>query len=139
MEHEPNLSEFGCLHLTVDSGRCPECGVDVDLSDIPENPNLGNIMAICRLLDETRMVFDKLIKANTDPKNPKLPRLRMVGGQMLRLPHKMVCKGMIGPSFVRAKAAGYKGTQDRWMEMVLEDDILTPTFPPISPRAIIWA
>jgi hypothetical protein len=117
-----------CPHLIPDEDwKCIDCGAPITPPELPQNyePNLGNVMEICKLIDETRVVFDKLIKLNTDPKNPKLPRLRMVGGQMLRLPHKMVCKGMIGPSFVQAKAIGYKGTQDRWMEMVLED-IATP-------------
>ena len=128
-----------CPHLIPDENdKCIDCGTPIVMPELPPNyePNLGNIMEICKLIDETRMVFDKLIKSNTDPQNPSLPRLRMVGGQMLRLPHKMVCKGMIGPSFVRAKAAGYKGTQERWMEMVLED-IATLTSPPVSPCAII--
>jgi hypothetical protein len=126
-----------CPHLIPDENdKCIDCGAPIVMPELPPNyePNLGNIMEICKLIDETRGVFDKLIKANTDPKNPNLPRLRMVGGQMLRLPHKMVCKGMIGPSFVKAKTFGYKGTQERWMEMVLEDDILTFTSsPPVSP------
>jgi hypothetical protein len=123
-----------CPHLIPDENwNCEDCGAPIPMPELPPNyePNLGNVMEICKLIDETRAVFDSLIKANTDPKNPNLPRLRMVGGQMIRLPHKMVCKGMIGPSFVKAKAAGYRGTQDRWMEMILEDDIATLTSPPV--------
>jgi hypothetical protein len=122
-----------CLHLIPDENwDCENCGAPITPPELPPNyePNLGSIVEICKLINETRVVFDKIIAANADPKNPKLPRLRMVGGQMLRLPHKMVCRGMIEPSFIKAKAAGYRGTQERWMEMVLED-IPTPTAIPL--------
>lgn len=128
-----------CPHLIPDEWwKCEDCGADIPQPELPPdyNPNLGDVMAICKLLDQTRKDFDKAIVANTDPKNPKLPRLRMVGGQLMRLEHKTVVRGLVGPTFLKAKTLGYRGTEKRWTEMIFED---IPTFtsetssPPTSP------
>lgn len=117
----------GCSCLIPDENwKCINCGAAITPPEIVGDPNLGNVMEICKLIDETRKVFDRLIKANIDPRNPKLPRLRIVGGQMLRLSHKTVCQGMVEPSFSKAKDFGYRGTQERWMEMILEEPISAP-------------
>jgi len=120
-----------CPHLIPDeNNNCETCGVPYpDPQNFPE-PNLGDVMGICKLINETRDVFDGMVKANTDPKNPKLTRMRLVGGILMRLPDKMVCKGVFGASFLKAKSIGYKGTQERWTEMILED---IPTMIPANP------
>ncbi len=114
--------------------KCIDCGADMPPINLPPDyePNLGHVIAICKLLDETRKSFDKVIVANTDPKNPKLPRLRMVGGTLMRLEHKMVIHGLVGPTFIKAKSLGYRGTEKRWTEMIFED-IPTLTSPQTSP------
>jgi len=120
-----------CPHLIPDANNnCEDCGAPYPEPEGTPEPDLGNIVEICKLIDRTREMFSKLIEINTDPKNPALPRLRMVGGQMVRLPHKAICQSLIGPSFIKAKNLGYRGTQERWMEMVLED-IATFTSPPV--------
>ncbi len=124
-----------CPHLIPDENwNCEDCGTPIPQPELPPNfePNLGNVVAICKLLDETRQNFDKVIVANTDPKNPKLPRLRMVGGTLMRLEHKMVIHGLVGPTFIKAKSLGYRGTEKRWTEMIFED-IPTLTSPQTSP------
>jgi len=117
-----------CPHLIPDENwNCEDCGTPIPMpTDLPE-PKLDGkkLVAICRLMDATRVEFDKVIKANTDPKDPSKPRLRMVGGQMMRLPHKMVINGISGTSFVHAKQIGFRGSKERWIEMVMED---IPTF-----------
>ena len=125
-----------CPHLIPDeNNKCEDCGAPYPEIELPADyqPNLGNVMAICKLIDETRKDFDKIIKANADPQNPTLPKLRIVGGQIMRLPHKMVIQAMIGPSFIKAKTYGYRGTQSRWLEMVLEETptLTCPTATPI--------
>ncbi len=124
-----------CPHLIPDANdKCIDCGADMPPINLPPNyePNLGDVMALCKLLDETRKSFDKVIVANTDPKNPKLPRMRMVGGTLMRLEHKLVIRGLVGPTFLKAKSLGYRGTEKRWREMIFED-IPTLTSPHTSP------
>jgi hypothetical protein len=114
-----------CPHLIPDENwKCLDCGADVPQPELPVDYKpaaLGNIYAISKLIDDTRDQFVAAVKANTDPKNPALPRLRMIGGRMMRLPHKMVCHGLVGPSFVQAKSYGFRGTKERWFEMVLDE------------------
>jgi len=116
--------------------KCIDCGADVPQPELPSNfnPNLGNIVAISHLIDATREEFNKIIIANTDPKHPKLPRLRMVGGQLMRLENKMIVKAMVGPSYLKAQSLGYLGTQNRWFEMIFDDipTITSYTSPPTS-------
>ena len=62
-----------CPHLIPDAtDKCIDCGADMPPINLPPDyePNLGDVMAICKLLDETRRSFDKVIVANTDPKTP---------------------------------------------------------------------
>lgn len=113
-----------CPHLIPDENwNCEDCGTPIPMpTDLPEPTMSGKtLIAICKLMDATRVEFDKVVKANTDPLHPEKARLRLVGGQMLRLPHKMVLQGISGTSFVTAKQLGYRGTKERWTEMVMED------------------
>ncbi|GEM_PF-6126443 len=112
--------------------KCIDCGADIPQPELPPdfNPNLGNIIEIHKLINETRKVFDKIIRANTDPRNPKLPRLRMVGGQMLRLPHKVFLADVVKNSYPTAKELGYRGSIIRWGEMILEHMEAEPTIRP---------
>lgn len=116
-----------CQHLIPDENwKCENCGVLIPQPELPSNLqlNLGDLFAISKLIDKTRVEFDKIIKANTDPLNPEKTRLRIVGGQIMRLPHKMILQTFSTTSFATAKDLGYRGTKERWVEMVMED---TPT------------
>jgi hypothetical protein len=105
-----------CLHLVLDeSGEfCAVCGTAV------EAPYLGDIMGIIRLIDSTVRMFTRMIAANTDPGDPTQPRLRIVGGVMLRVPHKALYKRFFTPSYREAKELGYRGTLERWSEILEE-------------------
>lgn len=93
----------------------PGCG-SCDLAA----PDLGDIRAICRLLDETTRELGRLVEANGDPGKPGLPKLRMVGSQIVRVPHSALYHDLLRPSFAAAMRLGYRGTYERWGELVRE-------------------
>src|SRR5208337_131124 len=110
-----------CLCLVPDENdNCIDCGKHIDLPDVGELPNLGDIPGICKLIDETATTYEAAVKENTDPKDPSLPRLRFVGSKMIRLPHKALLTKTLKPAYKAAKALGYKGTFERWGELVQE-------------------
>ncbi len=116
------MDECPCV-IPDEKDNCLDCGKPI--AGMPEVPpdldlQMGNIAGIAKLMDATARTFAQLVRENTDPRNPSLPRLRLVGGQMMRLPHKMLYKDLLGPSYVAAKALGYRGTFERWGEMVQE-------------------
>ncbi len=112
------MEDCPCI-LSDDKEDCLDCGQHVG-----EPPDLGNLTGIVNLIEETAKSHARLITENTDPKNPTQPRLRLVGGLLMRVPHKMLYKDLLGPSFIQAKALGYRGTFERWGEMIWE---ATPT------------
>jgi hypothetical protein len=108
-----------CLFVADDGETCIDCGQHIEIPDV-EVPDLGDITGIIRLIDSMAKIYAQRIKDNTDPDNPSLPRLSMVGGQFLRIPHKLLYKDLLEPSYVEAKRLGYRGTITRWGEIVLE-------------------
>ena len=113
--------ECPCL-IPDENDNCIDCGKHIDLSayDNEPLPNLGDIVGIIKLIDKTASVYAHVVQENTDPKNPDLPRLRMVGNRMMRLPHKALFHELMKPAFKEAKALGYRGTIERWSELVEE-------------------
>jgi hypothetical protein len=107
-----------CL-LPDEHDNCVECGKHIDMPDV-EAPNLGDITGIIRLIDNTAKSYAKLVEANSDPANPTQPKLRLVGGQFVRLPHNILCKSLLNVTYTQAKQLGYRGTFDRWGELVTE-------------------
>jgi hypothetical protein len=107
-----------CLHLEVDDGS--GCGVNVTEIKEPA-PNVGNIGGIVKLINATVKTYTQLVRENTDPKNPSLPRLRLIGGQFVRIPHKNIYNDLIGPSYIAARALGYRGGIGRWADLVREN------------------
>lgn len=114
------MSECPCVIPDETMEHCLDCGRRMEVVPEVEPPNLGDIAGIARLISATAKTYAQLVKDNTDPKNPDLPRLRMVGGKMLRIPHKSLCKETLAPSYATAKALGYRGSLERWGEMVWE-------------------
>jgi len=122
------MDECPCM-IPDENDNCLDCGKHIEgLPEVPPNLQLhmGDIPGICRLIDATARTFAQLVRENTDPRNPSLPRLRLVGGQMMRLPHKMLFKDLLGPSYSAAKSLGYRGTFERWGEMVQEATAAAP-------------
>jgi hypothetical protein len=113
------MEECPCV-IPDENDNCVDCGKHIELPDAEPPHSLGDIGGICRLLDTTAKTYAQRIEDNTDPKNPMLPRLRLVGGQLVRVPHKAILKEVVQPSFKTAKALGYRGTAERWAEMVIE-------------------
>lgn len=118
-----------CL-IPDENDNCVDCGTHIDLSYLDNEPlpNLGDIVGICTLIDKTVKMHATIIRENTDPKDPSLPRIRMVGNRMMRLSHKTLLYGLMEEGFKEAKALGYKGTLERWGELVEEHTAL-PTNP----------
>jgi len=113
------VDECPCV-IPDENLNCLDCGKPIETQEVDPPGRMGNIPGICKLMDATAKTFSQLVRENTDPKNPSLSRLRLVGGQMMRLPHKMLYKDLLGPSYSAAKALGYRGTFERWGEMVQE-------------------
>lgn len=104
-----------------ENDNCIDCGQPIDLSDNGEPlPNIGDIVGICTLLDKTAKMYATIIRDNVDPKDSSLTRIRMVGNKMMRLPHKTLLHELVEAGFKDAKALGYKGTLERWSELVEE-------------------
>lgn len=103
-----------------DNDNCVECGQRIDLPEIAEIPDLGDIMGMIRLIDDTAKKYMRMVEMNTDPADPALPRLRIVGGQIMRLPHKSLYGQFFVPSYRRAKELGYRGSLERWSEILQE-------------------
>ena len=120
-----------CLCLIPDENdNCIDCGKHIDLSafDNEPLPDLGDIVGICGLIDKTAKMYAKVKRDNADPKDPSLPRLRIVGNRMIRLSHKTLLFELMQPTFKEAKALGYKGNLERWGELV-EEHLSPPTNP----------
>jgi len=115
------MDNCSCL-IPDENDNCIDCGKHIDLSylDNEPPPNLGDIVGICGLIDKTVAMYRTVIRDNTDPKNPSLPRLRIVGNRIIRLSHKTLLSELMQPTFKEAKALGYKGTLQRWGELVEE-------------------
>lgn len=113
------MDECPCL-IPDDNDNCVDCGKHIEILDAGEPPNLGDIPGIVKLIESTARTYTDMVKENTDPKNHSLPRLRLVGGYFMRIPHKDLYKAILMPSYVSAKALGYRGTFERWTEMIYE-------------------
>jgi hypothetical protein len=83
-------------------------------------PDLGDIGSIIRLIDLTAKGMNVIQKQNEDPDRPGLPRLRMVGHVMVRVAHSTVFRDFLVPSYMAARQLGYRGTYQRWNELVEE-------------------
>ena len=118
------MGDCPCL-IPDENDNCIDCGKHIELPDV-EPPDLGDIPGICKLLDQTAHAYALVIRENSDPKDPSQPRLRMVGNKMMRLPHKALFKELMPPTYKAAKALGYKGTLERWSELVQERTFLSP-------------
>lgn len=83
-------------------------------------PAMGNIVGIMQLAKSTFREGVKRQMRNSDPMNPKIPRLQMMGTMLLRVPHADIWKQLLRLSFEQAQQMGYKGTPERWEAIVEE-------------------
>jgi hypothetical protein len=114
------MGECPCL-IPDENDKCADCGKHIDLLDAGPPPDLGDITGIIRLIQNTACGFASLVAGNVDPCNPALPRLRLIGGQFVRIPHKIVLRALVASSYKEAKGLGYRGTFERWADLVRED------------------
>jgi hypothetical protein len=110
-----------------DDGNCAACGRGIAL------PNLGDMMGIIHLIDATVRLYSQMIASNTDPNDPSQPRMRMVGGVIARVPHKVLYGQFFTPSYREAKELGYRGTLARWSEIL--EEAAGPQVHPANPVA----
>lgn len=123
------MDECPCIIPDETGEHCDNCGKLLDMAEVAP-PDFGDIIGIIRLIDATVSTYAQLVRENTDPKNPDLARLRLVGGRMVRLSHKSLYKNLLGPSYFAAKALGYRGTFERWSEVIMEATPLPATKTP---------
>ena len=107
-----------CL-IPDENNNCIDCGKHIEMPDVG-CPDLGDIKGIIHLIDSTVKTYLRMVQDNTDPTNANQPRLRMVGGQMVRVPHKVLYNDLLVPSYQQAKTLGYRGTFERWGELLWE-------------------
>lgn len=119
-------NEHVCL-IPDENDNCIDCGKHIDLPDVGEPPDLGDIVGICKLIDVTAANCAKVIRDNTDPQDSSLTRLRLVGSKMIRLPHRAMILKLLQPAFKEAKALGYRGTIERFAEHVEERTASSPS------------
>jgi len=125
--------ELECPCLIADEKKnCIDCGKPIESPEFtvarigPPLPpdavisDLGNIVAIAKLAQETIAEYDQRAHENEDQKNPKLPRLRFIGGSFFRIPFLTMWNETVAPSFFHAKRLGFRGNYTRWCEMVKE-------------------
>lgn len=96
------MDECPCL-IPDDDDNCIDCGRHINMPEVAAPPNLGDIPGIVRLIESTAKTYTEMVKDNTDPKNPSLPRLRLIGGYFMRISHKDLYKAILMPSYVSAK------------------------------------
>jgi hypothetical protein len=113
------VDECFCL-IPDEEDNCVTCGKPIDFQEIGELPNLGDILGMIRLIDETAKSYLRLVNLNTDPNDPELPRMRLIGGVIVRIPHKILYKKFFNPSYNQAKELGYRGSLTRWGEILQE-------------------
>jgi len=123
------VDECPCF-IPDENDNCIDCGKHIDLSDVGEPPNLGDIVGICSLIDSAASSFAKAIRENTDPKDPSLTRLRIVGSRMVRLSHETLFQTQMEIVYKKAKALGYRGSFGRWGELVEERMAIPASVPP---------
>ena len=76
-------------------------------------------MGIIRLIDVTVKTYKDLVESNSDPKNPSVPKLRLVGGVLMRVPHESISRKLLIISFNTAKKLGYRGDYQKWEEIII--------------------
>lgn len=125
------MDEHVCL-IPDENDNCIDCGKRIDLSDVGEPPDLGDIVGICKLIDATAASFVRAVRDNTDPKDPSLTRLRIVGNRIMRLSHKTILRQMIQAPFKQAKALGFRGDVERFAEHI--EERMSPSTRPLFPE-----
>jgi hypothetical protein len=128
-----------CDHFITEEGKCISCGQPWDSpkwtmeelqkewdSNLSINlddkilPGASNIPAICSLAEQTWQDYRRRAASNEDPQRPQVPRLRLVGGQLMRIPFHYIFKEVLGPSYDCARSLGYLGTYEKWCQFVKE-------------------
>jgi hypothetical protein len=126
-----------CLHLVTENGACVACG---QLWDNPRwtmeelRKELDNqdskvftsewsgIPAISKLADDTWAEYDRRATANEDPQRPQMPRMRLIGQRLMRIPFHQIFKEVVGPSYEAAMLLGYLGSYSSWCRLVKESN-----------------
>jgi hypothetical protein len=76
-------------------------------------PNIGDIIGIIRIITQTAIDYSEALKL------PQ-PKLCFVGGVLVRPTVNSMFKSIFKPSFQQAKSIGYRGSYERWEELVKE-------------------
>jgi hypothetical protein len=140
---ETSIMEDKCPCMIAENSKCIDCGEPIMNpeftveklaeegivlgSPLPPDapvPNIGNISGLIHLAQNTFREGVHRQVENTDPKNPKLPRLRMIDAMLFRVPHTDIWNGLLRQSFEQAQAMGFRGTLERWGTVV--EDIIPP-------------
>lgn len=129
-----------CEHFVTEGGKCITCGSPFEtprwtMEDLTKalddadrtsefnkmylnSTDAKQIIAIANLAEDTWKQYDEQAEANEDPQRPQLPRLRMIGGRLVRIPFYQIWKEVVQPAFLKAKELGYLGDYPKWCDEV---------------------
>lgn len=129
-----------CEHFVTEGGKCISCGSPFDaprwtMEDLEKalkdadctseynrmytnSAEAQQIIAIAKLAEDTWKEYDERAEANEDPQVPQRPRLRMIGGRLVRIPFYTIWKEVVQPAFLKAKELGYLGDYSKWCDEV---------------------
>lgn len=97
--------------ITDENDNCVDCPTQLETES-------RNLVGLQQLVESTAREYTKRRARNTDPKNPDLPRLQLIGVLMIRIPHLNVWNQLVKQSFEQAQAMGFKETIQCWGDRV---------------------
>jgi hypothetical protein len=130
-----------CDHFITEGGKCTLCGEPFEnprwtmenillemqkpfedeasfkLKYLNEWEN-SNIPQISRLAEQTWAEYDLRATNNEEPNCPQRPRLRMLGGRLMRIPFHQIWREVVEPSYFAAQTLGYLGDYRKWEALV---------------------
>lgn len=128
-----------CDHFIAECGICIACGEPVDNPrwtmeelqkewDKPEDFQsqfmsdwkCSNIPEISQLAEQTWEEYDRRATFNEEPNRPQMPRLRLIGGRLMRIPFHQIWREVVGPSYDIARSLGYLEDYQKWQQLVKE-------------------
>jgi hypothetical protein len=137
-----------CPHLFTDEAkRCLECNelIEKPMYTYQEfitelGKTFGNqfivlpsqratsYVEIAKIIQNTLKQYHEVVVDNQDPNNPLLPKLRIIGDQILRIPFTMIWNNLVADSYIQALQSGYKSSFIRWKQ-ILDEARTIPDLP----------
>jgi len=146
-----------CDHFITEGGKCIACGepagnprwtmeelqkeIDIQGAETFQQqylnaPDFGNFPALNSLAQQTWAEYDSRATANEEPTRPQMPRLRMIGHRLMRIPFHQIWREVLGPSYDIARQLGYMEDFHKWQQFVKECCPPEPRLPDPPPTPV---